>query len=69
MSKIQKDAFYYIEESLHTSYEDSRIRVMCTECAEKYKNTMKLMYWKGSVHGYGDYDLECSICKSLIHQR
>ena len=65
MSKVQDDSFWYIEKT--EPYEDSRIRAMCIECGRRLLEK-EVMYWSGE-RGYGDYDLNCSMCGKIIHQR
>lgn len=65
MNTIQKDCFFYIESGV--KYEDSRIRAACIECKNKLPSDP--MFWSGSLNGYGDYDLYCSICNKPIYVR
>lgn len=65
MSKIQDDSYWYVEKV--EPYEDSKIRAMCTSCAQRVKSK-ESMCWPGEK-GYGDYDLNCSLCGKIIYQR
>ena len=60
MPEIQDDCYWYLEESTN------RVRGACVECGGKHG--MK-SYWNGSEVGYGDYDLDCSICGKPIYRR
>ena len=53
-----QDCFWHLE--------DNRIRALCTVCAVKKENAW---YWHGSELGYGDYNVVCSICNKIIHER
>lgn len=55
---VQEDSFWYLDES-------GSIKAMCIPCHE---NNNYGWYWNGSETGYGNYDLNCSICGKVIHQ-
>ena len=54
---IVEDSYWYVE--------DDVVKAMCVECGSK-RPKPGLWYWEGTVRGYGDYDLNCSICKDHI---
>ena len=45
--------------------ENSPIVTVCTDCL---KNTENAYFWHGSVKGYGNYDLNCSLCQNQINK-
>ncbi len=51
---VQEDSYWYVEDGI--------VRAMCLECASKSSRS-GLWFWEGNVRGYGDYDLNCSVCK------
>ena len=52
------DCYWYIKEE--------KMVAACVECNNQ---ELKSWFWAGSEQGYGDYDLECSICQKIIHKR
>jgi len=42
---------------------------MCAMCVNCHKEKKFGWFWPGSEVGYGDYDLQCEICKHPIYQR
>ena len=64
MSKIQEDSYWVIDESVPE--DERKIQALCIECATEKKCGW---FWKGSITGYGNYDLKCSVCEHIIHQR
>ena len=51
---VQEDSYWFVE--------DDVVKAMCAECASKISK-QNLWFWEGSVRGYGDYDLNCSVCE------
>lgn len=46
--------------------DEQKMQAMCMKCSEKQQFGW---FWQGSTIGYGDYDLSCSLCGDIIHQR
>ncbi|RDJ35541.1 MAG: hypothetical protein DWQ19_12045 [Crenarchaeota archaeon] len=46
---------------------EETIVAACLTCGKEHD--LKGWYWAGDVRGYGDYDLECSICQEIIHKK
>jgi hypothetical protein len=44
-----------------------KMKAACVEC--KKKHSLKGFFWPGHLYGYGDYDLNCSICNKELHKR
>jgi hypothetical protein len=59
--KIQKDSYWYVDESDG----EPRMAALCEKCAHEKKLGTK---WDGS-QGYGDYDLSCKACGETIYLR
>ena len=61
MSKNKSlDCYWYVSP-------EQTMKAICTEC---YKKDEKgFWFWKGSSVGYGNYDLNCSRCNKIIHQK
>ena len=51
---VQEDSYWFVENDV--------VKAMCIECASKSPKS-NLWFWEGSIRGYGDYDLNCSVCK------
>ena len=64
MSKIQEDSFWFVDEGVPE--DEQKMQALCRDCAEEKKCGW---FWQGSTTGYGDYDLKCSVCEHVIHQR
>ena len=52
------DCYWFIDKNI--------INAMCVECHKAGKDGW---YWPGEEKGYGDYDLDCSICGRQIFRR
>lgn len=63
-----KNSYWYTDHSIE---EKNRvIKVMCVECYNLNKsNTLETWFWPGEEKGYGDYDLNCSICNQEIYKK
>jgi len=46
--------------------ENLPIVTVCTDCLKT--NDENAYFWQGSVKGYGNYDLECSLCQKSINK-
>ena len=57
---MQNDCFYYLEEST------DRIRAACLKCGQRFGYEW---YWNGSKIGYGNNDVNCSICGEAIYRQ
>jgi len=68
----KEDCYWYVD---RTVPEDKQtIQVMCTDCYKKenfeeYALHERPWFWNGSKLGYGDYDLNCSLCGHVIYLR
>lgn len=61
----REDCYWYVDCSIEN--EDERImKAMCVECKESHDFGW---FWPGREKGYGDYDLNCSICGKTLHRR
>ena len=58
---IQKPCYFYIDT---TAPGEERIRAVCVKCHDEKVKTG--WFWNKQ---YGDYDLQCHLCKDTIHQR
>lgn len=70
--EIKLDCYWYIDGRVPEN--ERKMLACCTEC---YKNNKLIdekgnkagWFWQGSIRGYGDYDLNCSICNKIINLR
>jgi predicted nucleic acid-binding Zn ribbon protein len=60
-----KKCYYYIERKTGESYEDSRIKCLCTECKAKLFPKDKMMFYTGI---FGTFDVQCTACDKLIYK-
>jgi hypothetical protein len=51
--------FWYVNEE--------KVTAICVTCQQEHK--IEGWYWPGDEKGYGDYDLDCFLCKTTIHKR
>ncbi len=58
---MQEDCYWYLDES-----SEPRIVAKCVECNKKDNLGW---FWNGKKIGYGDYDLNCSICNKVIYKK
>lgn len=58
---IPKDCYWLFDN------DKSTIKAICVDCyhLRKEKNGS---FWKGSVKGYGEYQLDCSICAKNLNK-
>lgn len=57
---MSADCFFIIPD------ETTPITAICLKCMpEPQENAY---FWNGSKKGYGNYDLNCCICKEVIHK-
>ena len=63
---IQEDSYWYVETAMPE--EERRVRAMCVACAKQRTDKSGLMHWHGKK-GYGNYDLNCSVCGDVIYKR
>ena len=61
--KKSQDCYWYIKKDVDG---DDAISALCVPCAKKLDTGW---FWKGNELGYGNYDLNCSNCGSVIHKK
>lgn len=53
--------------TIQDSTDEPIMLAICPECHEDKK--IESWFWDGDKYGYGDYDLDCYLCKKSIHKR
>lgn len=57
---MSEDCYWFVDNPSET------IKALCVECN---KNASKKgWFWKGSEIGYGNYNLNCSVCDKILHK-
>jgi hypothetical protein len=59
---MRENCYWYVTKKNN----EEVVSALCQECGEKHKVGR---FWNGSVLGYGDYDLNCDMCKKQIYLR
>jgi hypothetical protein len=59
MSHIREDCYFFVTEK----------KTMSAVCLTCHKKEGQGWFWEGKKKGYGDYDLKCSSCGNILHQR
>jgi predicted nucleic acid-binding Zn ribbon protein len=62
---MKEGIYYYVERKPGVSYQDSRIRCLCTECKNKLFAEEKMMFYNGT---FGAFDIKCYACEKLLHE-
>lgn len=58
---VQEDCFWFLK----GDGDDAQMAALCVDCGRKFGG----WYWRGTVFGYGNYDLACDRCQQAIHTR
>lgn len=61
---MSKDCYWYVDARLEKPKQT--MKSMCTEC---HKTHNFGWFWLGSIRGYGNYDLDCAICGTILHRQ
>ena len=57
---------WYVHGEEDIPYQKRVITAACIQCAMEHK--IEGMFWEAEK-GYGDYDLDCKLCKRHLHRR
>jgi len=68
----REDSYWYVDRTQPEA--EQKIRAMCVQCFQsggfgEHEAHERPWHWNGSKMGYGDYDLECSLCGHAIYVR
>lgn len=59
------EIYYYIERKPGVSYQESRIRSICTECKKKLFPDEKMMFYNGN---FSKFNVKCYACEKILHE-
>jgi predicted nucleic acid-binding Zn ribbon protein len=62
---MSQGVYYYVEQKPGVSYQESRIRSICTECKNKLFPQEKMMFYNST---YGAFDVKCYACQRVLHE-
>lgn len=57
--------YYYVEQKPGVPYQESRIRILCSECKHKLFPEEKMMFYTGM---HGPFEIKCRACEKTLHE-
>lgn len=62
IDKINKSCFWFYDKALPEA--EQKMKAVCIDCQKKHQ--IQGWYWDGENIGYGNYNLNCEFCQTIL---